>query len=153
MEDCDSIANHELAFFAGDERFYIRGVDYQPGGSSGAVGSSGASDPIAASTCKRDIAEFKKLGINTVRVYTVDNSANHDECMSALAEAGIYLALDVNSPDYSLNRYDPAASYNDVYLQSVFATIDAFAKYDNTLLFFSGNEVIAGTCISDSIPY
>ena len=65
--------------------------------------------------------------------------------MSALADAGIYLALDVNSPDYSLNRYEPAASYNDVYLQSVFATIDAFAKYDNTLLFFSGNEVSVGT--------
>ena len=61
--------------------------------------------------------------------------------MAALADAGIYLALDVNSPDYSINRYDPAPSYNDVYLQSVFATIDAFAKYDNTLLFFSGNEV------------
>lgn len=49
-----------------------------------------------------------------------------------LAEAGIYLALDVNSPNYSLNRNDPAGSYNDVYLQSVFATIDAFANYDNT---------------------
>ena len=61
--------------------------------------------------------------------------------MSALDAAGIYLVLDVNNPKYSLNRDDPAGSYNDLYLQSVFATIDAFAKYDNTLLFFSGNEV------------
>ena len=50
---------------------------------------------------------FKKLGLNTIRVYTVDNSANHDECMNALAEAGIYLALDVNTPKYSLNRATP----------------------------------------------
>ena len=62
--------------------------------------------------------------------------------MNALADAGIYLALDVNSPKYSINRAKPAPSYNDLYLQNVFATIDAFAKYDNTLLYFSANEVI-----------
>jgi len=40
------------AFFAGNNRFYIRGVDYQPGGSSDPV------DPLAdTNTCKRDIAE------------------------------------------------------------------------------------------------
>jgi hypothetical protein len=92
-------------------------------------------DPIADSAgCKRDIAEFTKLGINTVRVYTVDNSKNHDDCMHALAAAGIYLVLDVNTPKYSLNRAEPNTSYNDVYLQNVFATIDAFANYDNTSL-------------------
>lgn len=40
------------AFFAGNDRFYIRGIDYQPGG------SSDAADPLAnTDTCKRDIAE------------------------------------------------------------------------------------------------
>lgn len=136
------------AFFAGNERFYVRGVDYQPGG------SSQLADPIADETdCKRDIAEFKKLGINTVRIYTVDNSADHDACMSALADAGIYLVLDVNTPLYSLNQIDPHPSYNDVYLQNVFATIDAFAKYDNTLAFFSGNEVINDAATSAAAPY
>nr|XP_036589464.1 1,3-beta-glucanosyltransferase gel1 [Colletotrichum truncatum]KAF6801469.1 1,3-beta-glucanosyltransferase gel1 [Colletotrichum truncatum] len=62
--------------------------------------------------------------------------------MKQLADAGIYLVADVNSPQYSINRADPHPSYNAVYLQSVFATIDEFAKYDNTLAFFSGNEVI-----------
>lgn len=99
------------------------------------------------------MVEFKKLGINTVRVYTVDNTANHDACMASLANAGIYLALDVNSAKYSLNRANVAPSYNDVYLQSVFATIDAFAKYDNTLLFFSGNEVINTPQTSNCAPY
>jgi hypothetical protein len=136
------------AFFAGGSRFYIRGVDYQPGG------SSDAKDPIAdVAGCKRDIVEFKKLGINTIRVYTVDNTANHDECMSALAAAGIYLALDVNTPKYSINRANPAPSYNDVYLQSIFATIDAFSGYDNTLLFFSGNEVINDDKTTTCAPY
>lgn len=100
-------------------------------------------DPLAdTATCERDIAEFKTLGVNTVRVYMVDNSKNHDDCMNALADAGIYLILDVNNPLYSINRASPAASYNDVYLQSVFATIDAFIGYTNTLAFFSGNEVV-----------
>jgi len=88
------------------------------------------------------VAAFRKLGINTVRVYITDNSANHDTCMNALADAGIYVILDANNPLYSIDRYSPAKSYNAVYLQSVFATIDAFAKYDNTLAFFSGNEVV-----------
>ena len=96
-------------------------------------------------SCKADIEHFKKLGINTIRVYTVDNSADHDNCMNALADEGIYVAIDVNNPKYSLNRedyYGMHASYNDVYLQNVFATVEAFAKYDNTLLFFAANEVM-----------
>ncbi|KAI0019380.1 glycoside hydrolase family 72 protein [Xylariomycetidae sp. FL0641] len=125
------------ALYAGDKRFFVRGIDYQPGG------SSENEDPLADSaTCQRDIKKFADLGVNTVRVYAVDNSKSHDDCMSALADAGIYLVLDVNNPQYSINRDEPAPSYNDAYLQSVFATIDAFAKYDNTLAFFSGNEVI-----------
>jgi hypothetical protein len=136
------------AFFAGNNRFYIRGVDYQPGG------SSDAKDPLAdTDACTRDIKYFKQLGINTIRVYTVDNTANHDTCMNALADAGIYVALDVNTPKYSLNRAKPAVSYNAVYLQSLFATIDAFAKYSNTLAFFSGNEVINDDTTTNCAPY
>jgi hypothetical protein len=136
------------AFFAGDKRFFIRGVDYQPGG------PSVPRDPIAdVEACKRDIVKFKQLGLNTIRVYTVDNSKNHDECMNALAEAGIYLALDVNSKSWSLNRAKVQRSYNKAYLQSVFATIDAFQKYDNTLLFFSANEVLDKPDSSPTAPY
>ncbi|CAP72732.1 uncharacterized protein PODANS_2_1620 [Podospora anserina S mat+] len=125
------------AFWQNDKRFYIRGVDYQPGG------SSAMADPLADTTiCSRDIDQFRKLGINTIRVYIIDNSARHDECMGKLADAGIYVIVDANNPLYSINRYDPAPSYNAKYLQSVFATIDEFAKYENTLAFFSGNEVV-----------
>jgi 1,3-beta-glucanosyltransferase GAS5 len=100
------------AFFANNKRFYIRGIDYQPGGDS-KLGDP-LSDPDA---CKRDVEKFKQLGVNTVRIYTIDNSQAHDECMKTLADAGIYVALDVNSPKYSLNRKDSYAcwrSYNDV---------------------------------------
>jgi len=136
------------AFFAGDKRFYIRGVDYQPGG------ASKVSDPLAdTDNCKRDIPYFKELGINTVRIYTVDNSADHKECMKELEDAGIYLVLDVNTPTISINRNDPKATYNEKYLQHVFATIDVFSKYDNTLGFFSANEVVNAASNTASATY
>jgi len=62
--------------------------------------------------------------------------------MNALADAGIYVVLDANNPLYSINRAKPGPSYNAAYLQSIFATIDEFGKYSNTMAFFSGNEVI-----------
>ncbi|CAR29251.1 hypothetical protein ZYGR_0Z01730 [Zygosaccharomyces rouxii] len=130
------------------QRFYIRGVDYQPGG------SSKLQDPLADSdNCKRDIPVFKDLGINTIRVYSVDNSKDHSDCMEQLQEAGIYLVLDVNTPQASLSRLDPKCSYNANYLQNVFATIDAFAKYDNVLGFFAGNEVINDVNNTFTAPY
>lgn len=127
----------------------MRGIDYQPGG------AAANEDPLAdPKVCKRDIEHFKQLGLNTIRVYAVDNKADHDECMQALAEAGIYLVLDVNTPDFSINRIDPHPSYNTMYLQSVFATVEMFSKYDNTLAFFSGNEVINDEKNTDkSAPY
>lgn len=138
------------AFFNSEngERFYIRGVDYQPGG------SSNLTDPLADVTiCKRDIPVFEDLGINTIRVYTVDNSLDHTECMKMLNDAGIYLILDVNNPDASISRHNPSCSYNADYLQSVFATIDAFADYENVLGFFAGNEVINSKNTTDTATY
>ena len=147
-DDVTPITVKGNAFFKGDERFYIRGLDYQPGG------SSNLADPITdVDGCKRDIPKFKELGVNTIRVYSVDNSKDHDECMNALADAGIYLVLDVNTPKYSINRSKPKESYNDVYLQYIFATVEKFAKYKNTLAFFSGNEVINDGPSSSAAPY
>ena len=73
--------------------------------------------------------------------------------MNALADAGIYLALDVNNYKYSINRAAPGPSYNAVYLQHVFAVVDAFVGYSNTLLFFSGNEVVNDPTNTDCAPY
>jgi hypothetical protein len=44
-------------------QFYIRGVDYQPGGQSNLM------DPLAnPENCKRDIPLFKELGLNAIRI-------------------------------------------------------------------------------------
>jgi hypothetical protein len=137
------------AFWTGDERFYLRGIDYQPGG------AAANEDPLAdPKVCKRDIKYFKELGVNVIRVYAVDNKADHDECMKALDDAGIYLVLDVNNPKYSINRATPGPSYNAAYIQSVLATVEMFAQYENTLAFFSGNEVMNDEKDTDkSAPY
>jgi hypothetical protein len=147
--DLPKISVSGNAFWSGKERFYLRGIDYQPGG------AAANADPLAdPDVCKRDIANFADLGVNTIRVYAVDNSKDHDECMKELADNGIYLVLDVNNPAYSINRKDPHPSYNAKYLQSVFATIEMFSKYSNTLAFFSGNEVINDEKDTDkSAPY
>jgi hypothetical protein len=37
------------------------------------------------------------LGTNAIRVYHVDPTASHDGCMSAFADAGIYLLVDLDT--------------------------------------------------------
>ncbi|KAK8440646.1 hypothetical protein RJF_1857 [Candidozyma auris] len=124
------------------EPFYIKGVDYQPGGSSV---TSQNKDPLSdPDICARDIALFQQLGINTIRVYTVNPDLDHDVCMTLLASAGIYLVLDVNSPQQArhLNRYEPWSTYTAEYLQNVFKVVEQFGNYNNTLGFFAGNEIV-----------
>lgn len=42
---------------------------------------------------------MKDLGVNAIRVYHVDAKADHDGCMDAFAEAGIYLLIDLDTFD------------------------------------------------------
>ena len=44
-----------------------------------------------------DAASMADLGANTIRVYHVDSTADHDACMSAFASYGIYLFLDLDT--------------------------------------------------------
>ena len=40
---------------------------------------------------------MKELGANTIRVYHVNETADHSGCMNAFAAAGIYLFVDLDS--------------------------------------------------------
>ena len=44
------------------------------------------------------------LGANTIRVYHVDPTADHDGCMSAFADVGIYLFVDLDTFDTQFNQ-------------------------------------------------
>ena len=57
-------------------------------------------DPlIDTDQCKRDANLMEELGTNTIRVYHVDPDADHDGCMDAFADAGIYLLIDLDTFD------------------------------------------------------
>lgn len=90
-----------------------------------------------------------------MRVYSVNPDLNHDECMTLLATAGIYLVLDVNSPrpGEALNRYEPWSTYNSYYLDHVMRIVHQFAGYNNTLGFFAGNEVINDEISAKESPH
>lgn len=55
-------------------------------------------DPLTDSDqCERDIKLMEELGVNTIRVYHVDPDADHDGCMKAFDEAGIYVTVDMDT--------------------------------------------------------
>jgi len=125
-------------------RFQLLGVAYQPGGSSGYNPGSGL-DPLGDGTlCLRDAALMQRLGVNAIRVYNVDPDLNHDMCASIFNAVGIYMLIDVNSPlvGESIDRAEPWTTYTSSYLNRTFAVVEAFKSYENTLVFFAGNEVI-----------
>jgi hypothetical protein len=97
-------------------------------------------DPLAdSSACKRDIAQLKKLQTNTIRVYAIDPKKDHEDCMTQLADAGIYVVADLSEPGMSINRDDPGWTV-ELYARYT-SVVDEMMKYDNTLGFFAGNEV------------
>lgn len=80
-----------------------------------------------------------QLQTNTIRVYALDPTKNHDQCMQMLAAAGIYVVADLGEPKNSINRDLP--QWNEAIYQRYTAVVDNLAKYTNTLGFFAGNEV------------
>lgn len=77
-------------FYENGTQFFIKGVAYQ----------LTESDPLAdADQCARDASLMQELGANSIRVYHVDPDSDHTDCMSTLADAGIYLLVDLDTFD------------------------------------------------------
>ncbi|KAF2641279.1 putative 1,3-beta-glucanosyltransferase [Massarina eburnea CBS 473.64] len=139
------IKGNKFFYKTNGTQFFMRGVAYQQelGSISGnATGDSSNKyiDPLSdATSCKRDIEYLKKLRTNTIRVYALDPTQNHDDCMNALADAGIYVVADLSEPATSINRDTP--EWNVPLFQRYTKVIDVMANYTNTLGFFAGNEV------------
>ncbi|KAG9045555.1 1,3-beta-glucanosyltransferase gas1 [Tulasnella sp. UAMH 9824] len=140
-------------------RFYIKGVAYQEQGTVSTNDPSGFPEPTDyidplsdANGCNRDLPYLKQLGVNAIRVYSVNSALNHDSCMKALSDAGIYVILDLALPvNGSIDRASPAWTTNllDLYI----GTVDAFSKYDNVLAYNVGNEVVTAPAETISAPF
>ncbi|PQE33923.1 glycoside hydrolase family 72 protein [Rutstroemia sp. NJR-2017a WRK4] len=138
-----TISTSGSKFFTSDgDQFYIKGVAYQ----------LTEADPLIDTTqCQLDASLMKTLGANAIRVYHVDPTGDHDGCMSAFANAGIYLFLDLDTFNTAITPTD--ATWNDTQYKAFGKVMDAFANYDNTLGFFVGNEVIALNNQSLAAPF
>ncbi|KAF2469097.1 uncharacterized protein BDR25DRAFT_229953, partial [Lindgomyces ingoldianus] len=121
-------------FFTSDgDQFYVKGVAYQHS-------ITDVNNLVNGDQCKIDAPLIKELGANVVRVYSVDPTLNHDTCMNAFADAGIYVLVDMSTPTFSINRADPSWTKE---LRNAFAqVVDGFQQYDNLLGFFAGNEIV-----------
>lgn len=94
---------------------------------------------------------MKTLGSNTIRVYHVDPSANHDGCMSAFSDAGIYVFLDLDTVNTYILQASPQWTQSQY---SAFQKVmDTFQSYDNVAGFFVGNEMLTDGASSVAAPY
>ena len=150
--------------YDGNNRFYIKGVAYQEAApiaeSTAANDANGGfpepdsfTDPLALpEACSRDVENLRDLGVNAIRVYSVNSSLNHDACMEVFSNAGIYVILELALPlNGSINRAEPSW---DVGLLNLYTTtIDAFAKYDNLLAVGVANEVVTQSSNANTAPF
>ncbi|KAK8047989.1 hypothetical protein PG996_016053 [Apiospora saccharicola] len=107
--------------------------------------TSQLSDPIAddqLEVLSCSIPLLQELGINTLLVYSIDNTKSHDVAMEMLAKAGIYVIAGLSTPAKAVNRAAPFDSYTPDLLQHYFATVDRMAAYPNTLGVVAANEVL-----------
>lgn len=128
-------------------QFYFQGVAYQQGyqptgAKKRADDTKNYKDPLAdADACARDIPFMKQIFTNVIRVYAVDPTADHDDCMEQLASNDIYVVADLSEPDTSIDSSDP--SWDVPLFQRYAAVVDALSKYNNVIGFFAGNEVVS----------
>lgn len=129
-------------FYENGTQYYVKGVAYQ----------LTPDDPLVdTAQCKRDIVRMSELGTNAIRVYHVDPNADHKGCMTALADAGIYLFVDLDT--FTTQIEQTAPHWNQTQFDRFKDVLDEFQNYDNTAGVFVGNEVLTTTEGSPAAPY
>jgi hypothetical protein len=112
---------------------------------------------------------LQQLGVNTIRVYSVDSQRDHSSCMRTFEEAvsvscscgcslltllrqGIYVILDLGLPvNGSINRAEP--SWDTALLEQYLSTVEAFGQYDNVLAYNVANEVVTTDATTAALPF
>lgn len=147
----------QALFYENGTQFYIKGVAYQRDTSSSEAAKRDDSttdyiDPLADATrCARDVPILAAAGTNVIRTYALDPTADHDDCMSLLADAGIYVISDLSSPDEAINRASPV--WDTALYTRYTAVVDAMKGYKNVIGFFGGNEVTNNASNTDASAF
>ena len=99
-------------FYSNGTQYYIKGRWFYPSTeesltewNTGVAYQLTDQDPLVNETqCTLDASLMAELGANTIRVYHVDPEQDHDGCMSAFANVGIYLFVDLDTFDTQFNQ-------------------------------------------------
>ncbi|KAE8445766.1 hypothetical protein EG329_012824 [Mollisiaceae sp. DMI_Dod_QoI] len=129
-------------FFAGGEQFFLKGVAYQ---------GTPADPLINTNQCQLDAKSMQEIGTNSIRVYHVDPYGDHDGCMAAFSDAGIYVWLDLDTFNTTVVQTDPQWTQEQFFAFAL--VMDVFQGYDNLGGFWIGNEVINTATGSPAAPY
>jgi len=134
-----------------DEYVPIKGIAYYPRPNAGPLTEGHSVDFYTdeySSRWQTDIQNMKDLGVNAIRIYAVDPSANHDAFMCALSEAGIYVMMGLlaDCEGCAIGAWvgvdaEPPLCYTSSVKERGKYVIRSFSKYPNTMAFSAGNEV------------
>ncbi|EFP84791.2 uncharacterized protein PGTG_10262 [Puccinia graminis f. sp. tritici CRL 75-36-700-3] len=142
---------------ANGNRFYIKGVAFEapklPNVNRGGLNRADLIDPLAdINACNHAIKNFKRLKINTIRVYSYYPEIDHSACMNALEKSGIYVIADINPPlSGSINK--ASHTWDVDILTQYIHRIDSLRSFPNLLAFNIGNEVITNSEHLEAGPY
>jgi hypothetical protein len=140
------------------ERFYIKGVTYDPIPSCGLgidvdviaddyvyPGGEYGSDWVS---WREDLEEMAKLNVNTVRIYTVDHLKTHANFMKWAEKLGLYVLIPLTGSGFG--KLDALKSSPECYTgqlgeELLFysrSIVRQFSEYPNMLVFEAGNELL-----------
>uniref|UniRef100_K3WW80 1,3-beta-glucanosyltransferase n=1 Tax=Globisporangium ultimum (strain ATCC 200006 / CBS 805.95 / DAOM BR144) TaxID=431595 RepID=K3WW80_GLOUD len=127
------------------EEFRLKGMAYYPRPNAGELADVSNYDWAAdehEAVWAPHLKVMQDLGVNTIRLYSIDPSKSHDKFMCACSEAGIYVLVGMTAPckNCSIENELPPACYPSELLERAVAVYNSFAAYDNTLGFSVGNE-------------
>lgn len=139
------IQNYKFFDSESREEFVIKGIDYYPRPNAGDLNANSVDlfTDEHSHIWERDIPFLKNLGVNAIRIYAVNATADHDAFMCAMEAAGIYVIVGLghDCPTCAITRDASPDCYPPQLKTQGQAVINAFAKYSNTLAFSAGNEV------------
>ncbi|EEY60256.1 glycoside hydrolase, putative, partial [Phytophthora infestans T30-4] len=96
---------------------------------------------------KPHLEVMQDLGVNTIRLYSVDPSVSHDKFMCACSQAGIYVSVGMAAPCVGCSVADVAAPkcYPDDMFTRMQMVYNAFAVLQSTTPITSDQQVMSPT--------